>query len=246
MAFRHDRRDGTGSTNADALAAARAGDRGRLWISAARQLKGKGRQGRMWVSEPGNLYTSLLLIDPAHNVSALGTLPLAVACAVHATLAGLPGIPGDLKIKWPNDILVHGRKICGILLESTKLEDGRLAVAIGIGINCAHHPDPALYQATDLAELGVIISPDALFPLLASAMASTLDAWDSGRGFARIRAEWLRLAYGVGEAITVNLPDGAIHGRFDDIDGQGRLVLSLQNGQTRFISAGDVFFPPAS
>lgn len=245
--YRHDLRGETGSTNADALTAARSGDPGKLWVTATRQVQGKGRQGRAWVSEPGNLYASLLLIDPAHDVSALGTLPLAVACAVHAALADLPGMSHhDLKIKWPNDILARSKKISGILLESTTLEDGHLAVAIGIGINIAHHPDPALYQATDLTQLGITTSPKGLFPQLASTMAATLDAWNGGRGFSQIRAEWLRLARGQGEMITANLPDGPIHGRFDDIDGQGRLVLTLQNGQTRSISGGDVFFASAS
>jgi BirA family transcriptional regulator, biotin operon repressor / biotin---[acetyl-CoA-carboxylase] ligase len=244
--YRHDPRGETGSTNADALDAARAGDPGKLWITATRQVSGKGRQGRTWVSELGNLYASLLLIDPARDASALGTLPLAVAVAVHGTLASLPGmLRHDLKIKWPNDILANGKKISGILLESTALEDGRLAVAVGIGINIAHHPDPALYQATDLTQLGMVTAPEALFPQLATTMAATLDAWNHGRGFPQIRAEWLRLARGQGEMITASLPNGPVQGRFDDIDGEGRLVLTLQNGQTRSISAGDVFFAPA-
>jgi BirA family transcriptional regulator, biotin operon repressor / biotin---[acetyl-CoA-carboxylase] ligase len=245
--YRHDKRGETGSTNADALAAARQGDSGRLWVTATRQMQGKGRQGRPWVSEPGNLFASLLLIDPARDAIALGTLPLAIACGAHAALAGLSGMARhDLKIKWPNDILVDGKKICGILLESAALEDGRLAVAIGIGVNCAHHPEPALYQAVDLAQLGIDASSDTLFPVLASSIAMTLNAWDHGRGFPQIRAEWLRLARGVGEAVSINLPTGPVHGRFDDIDGLGRLVLTLQNGQTRSISAGDVFFPSAT
>jgi BirA family transcriptional regulator, biotin operon repressor / biotin---[acetyl-CoA-carboxylase] ligase len=244
--YRHDPRGETGSTNSDALTAGRWGDPGNLWITATRQISGKGRQGRAWVSELGNLYASLLLVDPAYNASALGTLPLAVAVAVHGTLATLAGKSRhDLKIKWPNDILVDGKKICGILLESAVLEDGRFAVAIGIGINIAHHPDPALYQATDLNQLGIKTSPEDLFPQLASTMAATLDVWNRGRGFPQIRAEWLRLAKGQGEMITANLPNGPIQGRFGDIDGEGRLVLTLQNGQTRSISAGDVFFAPA-
>lgn len=237
--------DETGSTNADALTAAKSGDPGRLWIRAARQVQGKGRQGRPWVSERGNLYCSLLLIDPAQDLEKLGTLPLAVACAVHGTLASLPGAGRhEFKIKWPNDILANGRKISGILLESLALEEGRMAVAIGIGINCAHHPDPALYHATDLAELGIEKSPEPLFPHLASTMAATLDAWNQGKGFPQIRAEWLRLARGVGEKISVNLPTGPLEGIFEDIDGTGRLVLRLQNSEIRHISAGDVFFPP--
>jgi BirA family transcriptional regulator, biotin operon repressor / biotin---[acetyl-CoA-carboxylase] ligase len=239
--------DETGSTNADALAAAKAGDPGKLWIRAARQVQGKGRQGRPWISERGNLYASLLLIDPAHDLDRLGTLPLAVACAVHGTLASQPGAGRhELRIKWPNDILANGKKISGILLESLALEEGRMAVAIGIGINCMHHPDPALYQATDLAELALETSPEALFPHLAATMAATLAAWNHGRGFPQIRAEWLRLAGGIGGKITVNLPMGPVQGFFEDIDATGRLVLRAQNGETSFISAGDVFFATAS
>ena len=243
--WRLEQRLETGSTNADALAAAKAGDTGRLWITAERQIRGRGRQGRVWVSEPGNLYASLLLIDPAHDPDRLSTLPLAVACAVHGTLASLPGANRqDFKIKWPNDVLIEGKKISGILLESAALDDGRLAVAIGIGINCNHHPEPALYHATDLAELGLDISPEALFQHLATTMAATLQAWNHGKGFPLIRAEWLRLAKGVGEKIIVNLSSGALEGTFDDIDATGRLVLRLQKGETRLISAGDVFFAP--
>jgi BirA family transcriptional regulator, biotin operon repressor / biotin---[acetyl-CoA-carboxylase] ligase len=239
--------DETGSTNADALAAAKSGDSGKLWIRAARQIQGKGRQGRPWISERGNLYCSLLLIDPAHDLEKLGTLPLAVACAVHGTLASLPGAGlHEFQIKWPNDILANGRKISGILLESLALEEGRMAVAIGIGVNCAHHPDPALYHATDLAELGLETSPESLFQHLASNTAVTLEAWNHGKGFPQIRAEWLRLARGVGGKITVNLPIGPVQGVFEDIDATGRLVLRAQNGETSFISAGDVFFAPAS
>jgi BirA family transcriptional regulator, biotin operon repressor / biotin---[acetyl-CoA-carboxylase] ligase len=245
--WRYAELDETGSTNADALAAAKSGDQGRLWIRAARQVQGKGRQGRPWISERGNLYASLLLINPAHNIEKLGTLPLAVACAVHGALASLPGAGRhEFKIKWPNDILANGKKISGILLETAMLEDDRLAVAVGIGINCEHHPDPALYQATDLNELGLGISPQALFQNLAITMAATLQAWDHSKGFPIIRVEWLRLARGLGENITVNLPSGPIEGIFTDIDAMGRLVLVLQNGETRHISAGDVFFAPAT
>jgi BirA family transcriptional regulator, biotin operon repressor / biotin---[acetyl-CoA-carboxylase] ligase len=245
--WRYGELDETGSTNADVLAAAKSGDTGRLWIRAARQVQGKGRQGRPWISERGNLYASLLLINPAHNIEKLGTLPLAVACAVHGTLASLPGAgQHEFKIKWPNDILANGKKVSGILLESAMLEGDRLAVAVGIGINCEHHPDPALYKASDLNELGLGISPQALFEHLATTMAETLEAWDHGKGFPVIRTEWLRLARGLGENISVNLPGGPIEGIFEDIDATGRLVLTQQNGETRHISAGDVFFAAAT
>ena len=130
-----------GSTNSVALDYARAGDPGNLWITANRQLQGRGRRGRAWISQEGNLYASLLVIDSAPNAK-IGTLPLVAALAVYNTLKPIfARTPQALAIKWPNDILVDGRKINGILLESELLPDGRMAVVIGCGINCAHHPD---------------------------------------------------------------------------------------------------------
>lgn len=240
--WRHLALEDVGSTNAEAIRIALSGQEDRLWITARRQLEGRGRRGRRWISETGNLYASLLLIDPAPQ-RLIGNLPLVAALAVYRALRPLfARFPQALSIKWPNDILVDGAKINGILLESATLPDGRLAVVIGCGINCAHHPQDTLYPTTDLRSCGVDIEPGRLFHSLAHAMVATLDEWDRGRGFPMIRSAWLLAAHGIGEQVTINLPDAALTGIFEDIDPDGYLSLRLPDGCNRRISAGDLFF----
>lgn len=240
--WRHIHAATTGSTNSDALEAARAGDPGHLWFTADQQLSGRGRLGRNWVSEPGNLYATVLLRDPA-PVAQLGTLPFVAALALHATLDALPGMKRvDLKLKWPNDLLANGAKISGILLENVSLPDGTIAVACGFGVNVVHHPDTALYPATDLRALGIRITASDLHSELAVHFASLLDAWNRGRNFAAIRTEWLSHAANLGQEITVNLPSDRLSGKFIDMDSSGCLILGLAGGAEKRISAGDVFF----
>lgn len=236
--------DEVGSTNAVALEQAEAGEAGGLWVVAGRQVSGRGRQGRPWTSEVGNLYSTLLLRDPA-PAARLGELPLVVAVAVHDAVADVlpPPARPPLRIKWPNDVLYDGAKICGILIEGVSAPGGR-AVAIGIGINCAHHPDAVGYAATDLGALGHPTDPLVLFERLALRMAQRLAAWQGG-DFAPIREAWLARARGIGEAIRVRLPAETLHGRFEGLDDKGRLLLRLDTGSLKVISAGDVFFGAA-
>ncbi|MBS1184088.1 MAG: birA 1 [Proteobacteria bacterium] len=232
--------DAVGSTNAEAFERARQGASSGLWVVARRQTAGRGRRGRVWASDPGNLYSSLLLLDPIEEAR-LGELPLVVALAVHDALAAAlpPFARGDLTIKWPNDVLYAGAKLCGILIEAASTPRGRVVVA-GIGVNCGHHPDVALYRATDLAEAGYPTEPEAMFTLLAAAMARRLAEWQTG-DFAPLREAWLARARGIGEAITVRLPTREITGVFSGLDGEGRLLLR-HDGGLEVISAGDVFF----
>lgn len=231
-----------GSTNAECFERALAGDPGHLWITATAQSGGRARRGRTWVSEPGNLYSSLLLIDPA-PMADLGSLPLAVALAVHdAIRTVLAADAAPLEIKWPNDILIGRRKTCGILLEGQSLPDGRHALVIGIGINIAFKPELATYPVTCLADHGVTMSPEELFARLFVSMAEALDLWDRGQGTARIVQRWRRHACGIGEKITVNLPDRSISGEFSGIDDKGLLLLRQADERMTTIAAGDVFF----
>lgn len=231
-----------GSTNEEAMARARAGDPGRLWVTAESQRGGRGRAGRTWVSEPGNLYASALLIDPA-PIDRLGTLPLVAALAVHDALKpDFRANPQALSIKWPNDILVDGAKINGILLESERCADGRLAVVVGCGINVAHHPEGGLYRTTSLAACGIATPVSTVLARLATALAERLDAWEGGRAFARLRADWLRAARGIGETVTVRRADGAVTGRFAELDADGYLCLELPGGARQRVAAGDLFF----
>ncbi len=232
--------DDVGSTNAEALERAQQGAASGLWVVARRQTAGRGRRGRSWTSEPGNLYASLMLRDPIKDAR-LGELPLVVALAVHdAVAAALPPFArADLAIKWPNDILYAGAKLCGILIEAAGMPGSRVIVA-GMGINCSHHPDVALYSATDLVEAGYPTEPEALFALLSEAMARRLAEWREG-SFAPLRDAWLARARGVGESIVVRLPSREVTGVFTGLDPDGRLLLRNDQG-LETISAGDVFF----
>lgn len=244
-AFRHIELGDVASTNAECMDRARAGDAGDLWITAERQTGGRARRGRSWVSEPGNLYASLLLINPA-PWSAMASLPLAVTVAVYdAVAAVLPGGQARFRIKWPNDLLIDGGKTAGILIESETVGDGRTAVVIGCGLNVAHRPDAGLYQTTCLREHGSAATPQELFARLVVSMDATIARWDKGRGVGAIRDAWLERADGIGKPVTVNLPDRQIHGLFDGIDGDGRLVLAASDGTRQLIASGDVFFASA-
>ncbi len=229
-----------GSTNDEALSSAAAGDAGRLWIVADEQTKGRGRHGRQWSSPRGNLYASLLLIDPAptHKAPELGFVT--GVALIHA-LRDVLGSDPLLCIKWPNDILYAGAKLAGILLESTQVKGGDLACVIGIGVNCCSHPELALYPATDLAEIGTLLShrEDVLLRL-SETFAQWLDIWDHGRNFEVIRTEWLRYAGGIGTRITVSAPSGPREGVFETIDSTGRLILNV-DGEMLTFEAADVF-----
>ena len=236
---RHVHRDTIDSTNVEALRLARAGERGPIWITAGRQSAGRGRRGRTWVSEPGNLYASLLLVDagPAEHAPELSFV---AALAAHDAIAGrIPGLASRLKLKWPNDLLIDRNKCAGILVEGEG-QGERYAVAIGIGVNCAHHPDGTEYPATDLAAAGVRATPERLFEALSAAMLARLAQWDRGGDFAAIRADWLAHAAKLGDEIRVAVETGERVGRFESVDARGHLVLRYADGSAETIAAGDV------
>ena len=230
------------STNAEALARARAGEGGPLWITAARQTAGRGRRGNVWASEPGNLYASLLLTDAA-PAAHLPELCFVVALAVRdAGCAVAPELASRLKLKWPNDLLLDGAKLAGILIEAETV-GGRTATAIGIGVNCAHHPADLAYPATSLAARGAAVMPAELMSALSRSMVARLAQWDRGSGFAAIRAEWLIHAAGIGGDIHVRLADRELTGTFETLDRMGRLMLRLPAGKLEAITVGEVFAP---
>jgi BirA family biotin operon repressor/biotin-[acetyl-CoA-carboxylase] ligase len=229
-------RDTVGSTNAEALRLARDGERGPLWVTAKRQTAGRGRRGRTWVSEPGNLYASLMLSDPG-SPERFPELSFVAALALHDAIGGrIPGLSNRLVLKWPNDLLIDRNKFAGILVEG----EGT-SVAIGIGVNCVHHPDRTDYPATDLATAGVRTSPETLFAPLSAAMMARLALWDRGVGFGAIRTDWLARAAGIGKPIRIRSGEGELAGQFESIDEIGRLVLRLPDGTMQTVAAGDVF-----
>ncbi len=238
--FRLSAHDTLPSTNTEALALARGGDRGPLWVTARQQTAGRGRRGNAWISTPGNFYGTLLLCDPAPPEIA-PQLSFVAGLAVHdAIVERANALPGKLTLKWPNDVLFGAAKLAGILIESEMVET-RLAVAIGIGVNCMHHPVQTEYPATDLASAGVAVSADELFGTLSVAMARRLGQWRRGSGFTSIRADWLERATGIGGEMRVRLPNHEFVGRCEALDERGRLLLRLADGTLQTITAGDVF-----
>ena len=229
-----------GSTNDEAMHLARGGDPGHTWLIAKTQSRGRGRRGRQWVSPPGNLYASLLLIDavPPRFAPQLGFV--AGVALVHALLECI-GDDTRLRLKWPNDLLFDGAKLAGILLESAILADGRFACIIGIGVNCVACPSGLPYRATALAEIGAWRSQaQDVFLHLSGALLSGLDRFAGGAGFGAIRREWLTFAAGLGDQIRVETPAGSVVGIFRAIDEAGRLIIACDDAE-KIIEAGDVW-----
>lgn len=235
---RHEKFETLGSTNAEALARARAGERGPLWISAVRQTAGRGRRGNVWDSPAGNLYASLLLSDPSTPALA-PQLSFVTGVALYDAVARFVEQKLPLSLKWPNDLLLNGQKIAGLLVEAESAQG--FTVAIGIGVNCQRHPIGASYPTTDLRANGVDVEPPQLLQALAAAMTRRLEQWQRGKGFALIRTDWLDRAAGLGKLIKVRLPERQLDGIFNGIDDEGQLLLATSAGRTEIIRAGDVF-----
>jgi BirA family biotin operon repressor/biotin-[acetyl-CoA-carboxylase] ligase len=233
------------STNAEALRLANAGEEGGLWIWAGSQDAGRGRAGRNWTSPRGNLHASLLL-RPAVPLATASQLSLLAGIAAHDTVAALAATVRAyprLQLKWPNDVLVDGAKLGGILLESASSpSETAPAVVIGIGINLAHAPDDLGRPATCLARLGIAAPAAQAMAALAWSMADWLRQWDRGRKFAEIRKAWLTRAQPPGEMISVRQGASLVTGRFLGIDEAGALLLQMDDGQERRITAGEVCF----
>jgi BirA family biotin operon repressor/biotin-[acetyl-CoA-carboxylase] ligase len=227
--------DSIGSTNTEACVLAHAGERAPLWITARKQSAGRGRRGNVWISEPGNLYASLLL--PGMPAGRAGDLAFVAGLAVFDTVAALaPSVASRLTLKWPNDVLLGGAKLAGILIEAEK----DWAV-IGVGINCAHHPEGTAHPATDLKSAGAAVSVESVFFELSKTMLSRLQQWTDGAGFATVRADWLLRASGVGKDIRVRLPAKELAGQFQGLDETGHLLLRLADGSVEAVSSGEVF-----
>jgi len=220
------------------LTLARSGAEEGLWLRAERQTSGRGRQGRVWSSTAGNLCASTLVrlraIDPQ-----AATLALVAAVALEEVVSAyLPLLRegGGTVIKWPNDLLLDGAKLSGILLE--RADD---AVVIGIGVNLAHHPENLDRPATSLAAYGVTPDPADFLETLATAFERWLSIWRN-EGLAPVRTRWLDRAHPAGTALTARLPDSsAIDGLFTGLDSEGALILRLADGTSRVIHAADVF-----
>lgn len=242
-AFRLVALDTVTSTSDEAKRLARLGEdatpEGTL-VWAAEQTAGRGRRGRSWHSPPGNLYCSLVL-RPECQAGAAASLGFVAALAVYDAIGSV--VEGALAawLKWPNDVMMHGGKVAGVLLEAETGAGGAPDwVVVGVGVNIAHAPADADRPATCLAAEGnPQVTVVAMLEAFARHFLSWCGRWRDG-GFAAIRRPWLDRAKGIGERIEVRLDGRTVRGVFADLDADGALVLR-QGARTLRISAGDVF-----
>ncbi len=236
------RYDSLDSTNEEARRLAEAGEAGPLWIIAREQTAGRGRRGREWVSARGNLFATLLL-RPQKPADVCAQLSFAAALAAGDVVASFAPT-SRVALKWPNDVLLDGRKVAGILLESSGGGQARMIewLAVGTGINLADHPDGTDMPATSLASaIGRAPDADEALALLAARWAAWYEAW-MNNGFAPIRDAWLARATGLGERVRARLGTRDVQGVFEDLAQDGALLLREANGKQVRISAGEVFF----
>lgn len=227
--------DSIDSTNAEALRRINAGDGAGLVVFADHQTSGHGRRGRPWLSGPGNLHASLILDAPRGD--RVGQLAFVTAVAAVEAVAADLSDPSRLGVKWPNDLLLDGRKLGGILIEGA----GEHCV-IGIGINVTHMPVSSEFAAISLPDEGRAVTAAAVLSAFCHAFEDWLRQWRQD-GFAPIRGEWLRWAVGLGKPLVARFPDGtSVRGIFRNIDEIGALRMTMEDGTHRSIAAGEVFF----
>ena len=232
--------DSIDSTNDEAKSLAREGAAEGTLLWALEQTAGRGRRGRVWVSPPGNFYASLILRPdcPASRAAQLGFVAaLAIGGALGAICPAL-----GASYKWPNDVLVNGRKVAGVLLEAEMIGHHRPSfVVVGVGVNLATAPQDTEFPATSLLQEGWGTVPPRV---MLEGFVEHFQMWEMRwrmEGFAPVRAAWLAAAASArGEPIRVRLEAASLHGRFLDIDEDGALLLEAA-GERRHVSAGEVF-----
>jgi BirA family biotin operon repressor/biotin-[acetyl-CoA-carboxylase] ligase len=229
------------STNAEARRRAEAGETGPLWITALRQSAGRGRRGRTWETGAGNLAATLLFTTEARPAEAAQVSFVAALAVADLASAYVPAT--IVSLKWPNDLLLAGRKAAGILVESGTLSNQTLWVAVGIGVNLTTAPTQTHRPATTFAANMWTPPPaplDAL-EILAGAFAKWREIWER-TGFALIAEAWTARAHGIGEPCVARLQDEFVEGIAEGLDADGALRLRTDEGVVRRITAGDVYF----
>lgn len=236
--------DQTDSTNAEARRRAEAGESGPVWIAARQQTEGRGRRGRRWDLSQGNLASTLLVTldrSPAEAAQLTFVAALAVADLLDRYVP-----PALVTIKWPNDVMLDGRKASGILIESGPAPSGGLWLAIGIGVNLQSAPGGTERPATCIADhlrhdRAGVPSIDEAAQALAETFGVWFDRWLS-LGFAPVLDGWVARTPGLHGPCTARLTHETLVGTADGVEADGALRLRLADGSLRVISAGDVFF----
>lgn len=223
------------STNLEARRLAAHGETGPLWLWADEQTSGRGRLGRGWVSEPGNLYATFLFAISA-GPEVAPQVSFVAALAVHDTVAALrPDV--SPRIKWPNDVLIGGAKFCGVLPEIVATAPTR--IAIGCGVNVGHAPTGTPYPVT---ALGGGLHVEAVLAELDGKLALRLAQWDEGLGFVAVRQAWEQRALGLGGRVSATVGGAQTAGIFRGLAADGALILEAPDGSRHTIHAGEVSF----
>lgn len=230
------------STNAEATRQIEAGVELPLWIMTRQQTAGKGRRGNTWRDGSGNFAATYVMKTEGDPVKA-AQRSFVAALSLRDTLVSLTGREDVISLKWPNDVLLRGRKLAGILLESHR-NATVLAIGIGVNLNEAPKPEPDsdhMAPCALRAELGLVLTADEFLPHLAGALVRR-EAQFQTSGFSSVRTDWLNHAARLGEIITARLPGREISGLFDTIDDMGSLILK-EGTTTHAIPAAEVYFP---
>lgn len=236
--------DTVDSTNAEAFRIAPSHP-APCWIVAGEQTAGRGRRARAWASPRGNFHSTLLL-HPSEPPATVALRSFAAALALRDAFVALTDLPAVFTLKWPNDVLLNGGKVAGILLESATAGQGVQHLAIGIGVNLIAAPDPAQMEpgavppVTLLAETGLRVTPEAFL----NALAPAFSRWETTfttQGFAPLRLAWLAHAARLGQPIRARTGADTREGIFDTIDDTGALILRQSHGPVA-IPAAEVFF----
>lgn len=231
------------STNKRALEFAKAENVDRVWFASLEQTAGRGRRGRAWSSNSGNLAASIL-VRADKNLADVGNLGFVAGVAVHQAISHfLPTQTEKLKLKWPNDVLFDGQKLVGILIEAQPGVDETTWLSAGIGVNVKVSPEQVPYPVGNLNSLGVEADAIELFAELSDCFAKWFDVWQWGANTEAVLDYWRAHALGQGRAVNVRQPQENFEGVFERLDDEGRLVVRLKDNSFRIVSAADVFFP---
>lgn len=230
------------STNNEAMRLAKTKIVGDFVIVASKQTAGKGQKGRKWESIPGNLHASLLLQSEL-DMNRLKELSFLTAVVLHKTIShfvkklNAPKI--DIKLKWPNDVLVDGKKLAGILLESTRINDINYII-IGVGVNTHFLPKIKNIPVTSMLNEGLIIrDPMDFLNQFIIDFYSRFEKWKSENSFVNIKKEWQKNAYRLNEMVTLDDDVQKISGTFTGINDEGAICIMAPDGQVKSFSAGD-------
>jgi BirA family biotin operon repressor/biotin-[acetyl-CoA-carboxylase] ligase len=230
------------STNTEALRLVKKGVRGNFVVLARQQTGGRGRSSKEWISADGNLYATILL-ESKLAISVCPQLSFLIANAIYDSIeffASRQHKSLKIELKWPNDILINGKKIAGILLESINIQ-GKNNIVIGIGVNIAQTPAILQDQASSLYDEGIKFSNSEEFlNVLVNNFDLLYKEWCASQNFTKIRENWMKHAYSLGQVVSIDNGVQRVSGIFKDIAMDGAIRLQLTSGEIQAFVSGSL------